>query len=159
MMDSSDKIREAWQAHVEVEKNHIERVLHLCQSPMESLMLFALLRQPYVYRLRGWEAFASDRDGALYYIQKPVTVGGTTYHLDFAVTCGDTKVAVEVDGHDFHERTKEQARKDKRRDRALTVAGWKILRFAGSEVFADAVACAWQVFTVVHPEWADEEGA
>lgn len=45
---------------------------------------------------------------------------------------------VEVDGHDFHERTKEQAQRDKRRDRHFQKNGFPVFRFTGSEVFHDA---------------------
>lgn len=47
------------------------------------------------------------------------------------------RVAVELDGHDFHERTKEQASRDKRRDRVLAANGWSVLRFTGSDVYRD----------------------
>jgi very-short-patch-repair endonuclease len=50
-------------------------------------------------------------------------------------------VVIEIDGHDFHERTKEQAAYDKRRDRFLASAGYHVLRFTGSEVYADPVVC------------------
>lgn len=50
-------------------------------------------------------------------------------------------IAIELDGHDFHERTKEQARRDKSRDRNFTNQGWKVLRFTGSEVYADPELC------------------
>jgi len=48
-------------------------------------------------------------------------------------------VALEFDGHEFHERTKEQARRDKARDRGLQILGWRVLRFTGSEVWRDPV--------------------
>ncbi len=51
-------------------------------------------------------------------------------------------IVIEVDGHEFHERTKEQAQRDKSRDRALTGAGYRVLRFTGSEVFRDPIARA-----------------
>lgn len=58
----------------------------------------------------------------------------------------DTRRAViECDGHDFHERTKEQARHDRRRDREVQSFGLPILRFTGSEIYADAVGCGHQV--------------
>jgi very-short-patch-repair endonuclease len=57
-------------------------------------------------------------------------------------------VVVEVDGHDFHERTKEQARHDKRRDRFFTESGATVLRFTGSEVHRDPLACAEQAWWV-----------
>lgn len=41
---------------------------------------------------------------------------------------------VEVDGHDFHEKTKEQAARDKRRDRDMVSSGYSVMRFTGSEV-------------------------
>lgn len=51
------------------------------------------------------------------------------------------QIVVECDGHDFHERTKEQAAKDRARDRALTLGGYRVLRFTGSELFNDARQC------------------
>jgi hypothetical protein len=54
-------------------------------------------------------------------------------------------VVIECDGHDFHERTKEQARKDRRRDREIQGLGLPVLRFTGSEIFADPVGCGCQV--------------
>jgi len=53
-----------------------------------------------------------------------------------------TVVVIEVDGHDYHERTKEQARRDRARDRAMLWRGWLPLRFTGQEVWQDATACA-----------------
>ena len=47
----------------------------------------------------------------------------------------DTKIIIECDGHDFHEKTKEQARKDKQRDRFLIQNGFFVLRYTGSEIF------------------------
>lgn len=55
------------------------------------------------------------------------------------------RVVVEVDGHDFHERTKEQAARDKKRDRWFQTHGYSVLRFTGSEVYADPEDCALQV--------------
>jgi len=46
-----------------------------------------------------------------------------------------TRIIMEVDGHDFHEKTKEQAIQDKSRDRFITKKGYPIFRFTGSEIF------------------------
>lgn len=59
-----------------------------------------------------------------------------------------TLVAIECDGHDYHERTKEQAKRDKSRDRQMMALGVQTLRFTGSEIFADPTACAADVFDV-----------
>jgi very-short-patch-repair endonuclease len=70
----------------------------------------------------------------------------TTGFQGRAIGGEDTRRAViECDGHDFHERTKEQARYDRRRDREVQGFGLPILRFTGSEIYADAVACGHQV--------------
>ena len=44
-------------------------------------------------------------------------------------------MAIECDGHDFHEKTKEQAQRDKEKDRILQANGWLIARFTGSEIY------------------------
>jgi very-short-patch-repair endonuclease len=60
-----------------------------------------------------------------------------------------TKLIVECDGHDFHERTKEQARNDKSRDRVLQSVGYKVFRFTGSELWRDPFRCAEQTLQAI----------
>jgi very-short-patch-repair endonuclease len=71
------------------------------------------------------------------------------YRVDFLIAYaffGRTlEIVVECDGHEFHERTKEQARRDKKRDRELQSIGLKVFRFAGSEIAASAQVCASDV--------------
>lgn len=55
------------------------------------------------------------------------------------------RVVVECDGHNFHERTKEQAAKDRKRDRVLQEMGFNVFRFTGSELWRDPMGCAEQV--------------
>jgi len=45
------------------------------------------------------------------------------------------RLVVECDGHDFHEKTKEQAKRDKQRDRKLVMDGVLVLRYSGSEIY------------------------
>lgn len=49
---------------------------------------------------------------------------------------------IECDGHDFHEKTKEQAQHDKVRDRYFQSLGLIVLRYTGAELFRDPIACA-----------------
>lgn len=51
-------------------------------------------------------------------------------------------LVIECDGHEFHERTKEQAARDRARDRALQAAGITIMRFTGAELYRDPMKCA-----------------
>ncbi len=73
------------------------------------------------------------------------------YRVDFAII-GERRVVVELDGHDFHERTKEQAKNDKSRDRVLSASGWTVLRFTGSEIFSNASRCATEALAIASPK-------
>lgn len=50
-------------------------------------------------------------------------------------------LGIEIDGHEFHEKTKRQVEYQKERERFLVSKGWRLLRFAGTEVFHDPVKC------------------
>lgn len=72
------------------------------------------------------------------------------YRADFlySITGPDGQIkhlVIEVDGHDFHERTKEQAARDKARDRWMTGMRYEVMRFAGSEVWANPIECGNQI--------------
>jgi very-short-patch-repair endonuclease len=60
---------------------------------------------------------------------------------------------VECDGHDFHERTKEQAARDRSRDRRLQEAGFRVFRFTGSELYRDPLGCAVEVHRWAETCW------
>jgi len=49
---------------------------------------------------------------------------------------------IECDGHDYHERTKEQAARDRSRDRFVQQCGLNVLRYTGSEIYENPLACA-----------------
>lgn len=86
--------------------------------------------------------------------QREISCSGKGYRIDFVVEHQSdagviTRIAVECDGHDFHEKTKEQVRRDKRRDRALTAAGYIPVHFAGSEIVASPYRCVKEVFALL----------
>jgi very-short-patch-repair endonuclease len=64
----------------------------------------------------------------------------------------DVRVVVECDDHEYHERTKQQAIRDKTRDRAFQAQGFQVLRFTGSEIWRDALKCAAEVFNAANKE-------
>jgi len=100
------------------------------------------------------------RSGAVeLYQQLPVD----GYRLDLAVVgvvtdpvsreeVGRVFVAVECDGHEFHEKTKEQAQHDKARDRRLQELGWLVARFTGSEILRAPEQAAWDVYRLIQAE-------
>lgn len=80
---------------------------------------------------------------------------GRKYRVDFALgfrqpdlplaaeRAGVTfaKIAVELDGHEFHERTPQQVEKRNQRDRELLADGWQVLHFSGTEIHRKPVNC------------------
>ena len=124
-----------------------EQLENGCASPIELQMGIALLGSDMaaIAFTTIQTELPSQTHG--FYILPQHQVG--SYRLDFGVCIYDeiglVRVAVECDGHDFHERTKQQAAHDKSRDRFLLEQGWPVMRFTGSEIHKNAPACANQV--------------
>ena len=80
------------------------------------------------------------------------------YRADFLVDVpGIVKIVVEADGHDFHEKTKYQAQRDRKRDRDIQSYGYKVMRFTGSEIYANPRKCAWEVERMIVVECLDKK--
>lgn len=119
-------------------EGRLRRQLDICESPIERRFLAA------IYGLQNGYMFSRCRG-----IVPQQQIG--PYRVDFLIQIEDkAPIVVECDGHDFHERTKEQARRDKARDRYLQVAGYKVLRFTGSEIWADPLDCAQQALCAAY---------
>lgn len=54
-------------------------------------------------------------------------------------------VAVELDGHDFHDKNEKQRRYEKHRDRFFQKQGYKVFRYTGSEINANPFNAAVEV--------------
>ena len=126
------------------------------ESPIEQTMLAALMRVmdanedlvngvhwccgPYVY---GEERQPFD---AVFAYSQAIVL---KYRVDFLFDICDAGarhcLVVECDGHDYHERTKQQAQKDRERDRWFALNGMTVLRFTGSEIYANPIAVADEV--------------
>lgn len=76
----------------------------------------------------------------------------SSYRVDFLVrkhslnprkfeSCVRDRIVIECDGHDFHEKTKWQAQKDKQRDIGIQLNGFKVFRFTGSEIWQTNGSC------------------
>lgn len=116
-----------------------------CQSPIEEMMGGALA----LVSAHAWWL----QNGQLWIVEPQHEVG--RFRVDFALLGEHCKIAVECDGHDFHEKTKHQAARDKSRDRELAAAGFTVLRFTGSEIWADPIACATQAVDLACLHWND----
>lgn len=80
------------------------------------------------------------------------------YYADILFTYlpTDTKIVIECDGHDFHEKTKEQASRDKRRDREFQTAGFIVLRYSGSDIVNDPTQMRIDILNIAIPGWNKE---
>lgn len=112
-----------------------------------------------------WNALVGDSSywGQLLYLlpQQDVDAGGAKYRLDFVVWLQPDvayrwdqdgmkwpRIAVEVDGHGFHEKTPEQVTRRDQRDRALQQAGWIVFHFSWTEVTTRPHQCIGEVLGV-----------
>lgn len=135
-----------------------ELVERHCESPLEAPMLLALVG------VAGFHEACRQRDcdradeiisqamssgagqidhanaiglinGAVICVpQLSVRLADREYRLDYAFLSSGGRLCIEFDGHSFHERTPEQASRDRARDRQLQIAGWTVLRYTYSEV-------------------------
>ncbi|MEL7469967.1 MAG: DUF559 domain-containing protein [Pseudomonadota bacterium] len=122
------------------------------QSPIEEALGLALVRRGCMVvppRNVGTvlEFERDTRIPAVLHMQRPFE----QYRADFFVTKpgSHSGFIVECDGHDFHEKTKQQAARDKQRDRWFLSRGWPTMRFTGSEIYNRGGRCADEVIRQV----------
>lgn len=65
------------------------------------------------------------------------------------------KMAVELDGHDYHERTKEQVTARNQRDRELQQDGWRVFHISGSELYRDGYKAVEEIYLAAHDAMTD----
>ncbi len=83
-----------------------------------------------------------------FHAQKYIRIGNQTYFPDFSFFCTRPPhttptawIHIEADGHEYHEKTKGQAQRDKSRDRILmSQEDTKVLHYTGSEIYRDVNA-------------------
>ena len=134
-----------------------------CESPIERMFLSALLLESVhnaadvtadgyrIYDGRG--DIASD----LYVqVQPRLAIDGKSMRPDFGLGLRFFEKAdaihwlyVECDGHDYHSSKSDLAR-DKGRDRLIASTDHHVIRFTGSEIWANASACAEEAVSIIH---------
>lgn len=140
----------------------------VCGSPIEVVMLCALLVAAPIHfddvKLAAGERefHTGVRLSSNRLVIEPQAYVGD-YRVDFRVTAAtdlwafdegrrpyvadvdERSTVVECDGHDWHDRSKDQARADRERDRALQALGFRVYRYTGSEIWEDVFRGAYQV--------------
>lgn len=120
-------------------QDEVMKRVAVCESPLEAAFW------------TWWLMFEANGSLPLTLIpQQEVIARGRRYRLDFVVQPKEgrtyslligrddaPKVAVELDGHHYHDKTKAQATKRNRRDRDLASEGWTVLHASYSEFHDD----------------------
>ena len=154
MMDAEDAtaFRRLLQSHLATVEDwawsDLDAAYETCESPIERKLLpHLVLLKPAMLGHR----WGSTLDNAVEVLLKPQHEIGD-YRVDFAMIVRPAfdprpslQVAIECDGHEFHDATKEAAARDKRRANDLQIAGWRLMRFSGRQIHENAAGCAEQV--------------
>ncbi len=125
---------------------HTFYLIEVCESPIEQKMLIMLAFNSfgffdpqdiyYYHKIKDEFFIPESKCSVLICPQHKVL----KYRVDFCLYIKDMKsnlhrIVIECDGHDFHEKTKEQASRDKKKDRELQKAGYTIFRYSGSDIY------------------------
>lgn len=76
--------------------------------------------------------------------------------MDFLVS--NTNIIVECDGYEYH-KTKEQIDADCKRQRELTLLGYDVVRFSGSEINSDCEQCVNELIRIIESRVCKNESA
>lgn len=117
-----------------------------CESPIEKILYVAM---DFVCVLRDKEF---GEWNLMIFPQAEVEYQNKTYRVDFMVSMEKYEdkiqdviqkdIVVECDGHEFHQKTKEQVKHDNEREMQIKLAGYDVLRFSGSQIYEDPIKCA-----------------
>lgn len=164
-VDTMDKVNAIIDAAKQAAADAIESEYvwgaEIAESPIEKLFLAQILHpdtlcdfQARVEVLRppsGLVAHTEPPPIRGIYVYPQITIG--EFRVDFLLRStlyGEAAhIIVECDGHEFHEKTKEQAQRDKARDRYLVSQGYRLIRFTGSEIYRDPEAVAREAIEIL----------
>lgn len=120
-----------------------------CESPIEQMLAMEferLVRNGMFDISRLVDVIAIEK-------QKEIECENAKYRVDFAIFVkywnSDKIYVVECDGHEFHQKTKEQVERDNKRARDLQLAGYEIIRFSGTEIYHRPYQCALEVKRII----------
>lgn len=106
----------------------------VCNSPIEAIFYFALC----VTNVYKGFPFEIER-------QVDIETEKGNYRVDFIVRSKEIKVVIECDGHEFHEKTKEQVAYGNDRDLNLKIEGYEVIHFSGSQIYNEPIVCCTKV--------------
>lgn len=126
-------------------------LLARCDSEIERAFLATFLLLSRLGDIRLRHEF-EEKESSGFVLVPQVRIGD--YRVDFVLGVPGRPlsrcIVIECDGHDFHEKTKEQASRDKSRDRFLNTKVAKVIRFTGSEIFRDPSSCCAEALSILN---------
>lgn len=115
--------------------------LRVCGSAAELFFAREFAQRPGVTCTNG---VATARDGTRCELQARVA----SYSVDAVVTRDRFRLAVEIDGIGFHQRSADQIGADYIRQRRIVCAGYTVVRFTAAEAFKDPGEC-WRQIDII----------
>ena len=109
------------------------------QSPLERKLFLALKKKyikfdtQYALDWQGYNISIMDKS----YNHPTNNFKDVLTVVDFYIEKKNVKLCIYTDGHTYHERTEEQAQRDRKIDRKLQELGFKVLRYTGKDVNDD----------------------
>lgn len=144
-----DEVEQTFEQAVKSRMDCATVLFSACQSPIEEIMAAIIAFIDTGYDYVEYAGQANPKFGAVVRSQYEIN----KYRVDFLISCycddAVRHIAIECDGHDFHDKTKAQAARDKSRDRAITAHGVSVLRFTGSEIFRDPMKVGTEIESAV----------
>ena len=128
----------------------LEESLIDCGSPIEQLLSLALeeLNIKNIYKFNPFIDVVEIEK------QKEIQCENKKYRVDFLIPViyknqENKCFVIECDGHEFHQKTKEQVERDNTRMRNLQKAGYEVVRFSGTEIWHRPYKCANEVLNII----------
>lgn len=128
----------------------LEESLIDCESPIEQLLSLALeeLNIKNIYKFNPFIDVVEIEK------QKEIQCENKKYRVDFFIPViyknqENKCFVIECDGHEFHQKTKEQVERDNTRMRNLQKEGYEVVRFSGTEIWHRPYKCANEVLNII----------
>lgn len=121
-----------------------------CESPIERLLAIGMHSMGLCFMDNFYPGILI---GGIY-PQYEIIACDITYRVDFYISTlyqnqTEHNFIIECDGHDFHEKTKQQAQRDRQRERNFTSSGYTVIRFTGSEIYQNPYKCAKEIVRII----------
>lgn len=172
LLTCPSRIKDAIERSNWIAENGWRYISGLVESPIERLLITEIMADRITTSTTGLNALGRqyihgeerflDSHGIICYPQASVGKYRVDFLFDVLLPFETSRqiYVVECDGHAFHERTAEQAERDKTRDRYMTRRGIKVLRYTGREITRSPEFVWREIVDIITanrgPQWAHQ---